>query len=289
MIYNELKQHGTADFPIELYHIDKFHTRYEMASHWHSAIELIRVISGVLNLKLNNREFSAYAGDIVFVNSETVHGAVPDECVYESLVFHVDALSISDMGCKFFIDNILNHEYIVNEYHPYKNDDFYKAVSDIFSAMENKSAGYKFTVIGNIYRLFGVIIDEHLYSESSSSSSISSDRNVPKLKSVLSFIRENYDMQISLDDMAMAAAMSPKYFCYFFRAMTRKTPVEYLNSYRIEKASRKLLNTDISVTDIAYSCGFNDLSYFIKTFKSIKGTTPSKFRKNPSETQKEPQ
>jgi len=61
--------------------------------------------------------------------------------------------------------------------------------------------------------------------------------------------------------------------------MTTKTPVEYLNSYRIEKASRKLLNTDMSVTSVAFSCGFNDLSYFIKTFKAIKGITPAKYRK----------
>ena len=60
---------------------------------------------------------------------------------------------------------------------------------------------------------------------------------------------------------------------------TGKTPVEYLNGYRIEKASQLLLNSDQSVTEIAFSCGFNDLSYFIKTFKSQKGISPAKFRK----------
>ena len=80
--------------------------------------------------------------------------------------------------------------------------------------------------------------------------------------------------------MAEAAEMSPKYFCYFFKEMTAKTPVEYLNGYRIEKATKMLLNTNDSVTDVAYSCGFNDLSYFIKTFKQIKGITPAKFRKS---------
>ena len=61
--------------------------------------------------------------------------------------------------------------------------------------------------------------------------------------------------------------------------MTTKTPIEYLTLYRIEKASGKLLKSDLSVTSIAFSSGFNDLSYFIKTFKQIKGITPSKFRK----------
>ena len=67
--------------------------------------------------------------------------------------------------------------------------------------------------------------------------------------------------------------------CKFFKNMTRKTPVDYLVAYRVEKASRKLLSTDMSVTDIAFAAGFNDLSYFIKTFKKLKGKTPADFRK----------
>ena len=65
--------------------------------------------------------------------------------------------------------------------------------------------------------------------------------------------------------------------------MTRKSPVEYLNLYRIERASRKLLNSDMSVTDVAFACGFNDLSYFIKTFKAVKGFLGLPFFKKNSE------
>jgi AraC-like DNA-binding protein len=61
--------------------------------------------------------------------------------------------------------------------------------------------------------------------------------------------------------------------------MTQKSPMAYLNNYRIERAAGKLMSTDLTVTDIAYGCGFNDLSYFIKTFKLIKGISPNKFRK----------
>ncbi len=279
MSYNELKQHGTEDFPIELYHIDKSHTRYEMSSHWHSEIEIIRIIEGTLNIRLNNNSYIAKKNDIIFVNSETVHGAVPQDCIYECLDFHLDFIPVSDNGSKYFIDSLLNHEYIIKEYIPYDDTPFHKAVNIAFDAMKNKSSGYKFKVIGALYNLFGTIIDEHLYYPASGVS-LSADKNVPKLKNVLSYIRSNYDMPITLNDMADAAGMSPKYFCYFFRGMTRKTPIEYLNTYRIEKASKKLLNSDMSVTDIAYSCGFNDLSYFIKTFKYIKGITPAKFRKN---------
>lgn len=278
MSYNELKQHGTEDFPIELYHIDSSHTRYEMSSHWHNEIEIIRVLDGTLNVRLNNSSYTVKKNEIIFANSETVHQASPDNCIYECLDFHLDFIPVSNNGSKYFMDSLKNHEYTITEYHNDTSSTFSIAVNQLFDAMANQSSGYKFKVIGALYNLFGTIIDLHLY-QPTDSAMIGSDKNVPKLKNVLYFIRTNYDSPISLVDMADAAGMSPKYFCYFFKDMTTKTPVEYLNTYRIEKASRKLLNSDMSVTDIAFSCGFNDLSYFIKTFKSIKGITPARFRK----------
>ena len=276
--YNEIKQRGTLEFPIELYHIDKNHPKYEMASHWHSEIELIRILEGTLNVKLYNREYIAQKGDFFVVNSETVHGAYPvDDCVYECIVLHMEMLSVQDSGCRYFIDSVLNQEISITEYNPKSDNPLNKAINNVFELMNSPSSGYKFKVIGALYELFGIIVDCHHYS--SSGAVIPKDKNIPKLKSVLTFIRGNYSKQISLNDMANCVGMSPKYFCSFFRNMTRKSPVEYLTSYRIERASRKLMNSDSSITDIAYECGFNDLSYFIKTFKSLKGVTPSKFRR----------
>ena len=278
MIYNEQKQRGTMDFPIELYHVDKTHPKYEMAHHWHSEIEIIRILSGELNIRLNNKEYLAKKGDIIFVNPETVHGAIPTDCTYECIVCYIDFLCKTDSSCKFFIESLLNHEYRLQEHTPFGNSEFHSSANTLFDTLNHKSSGYKFKVIGALYALLGVMIDEHMYT-SADGNSIDADKYILKLKKVLSFIRNNYDKTLSLDDMANAAGMSSKYFCYYFKKLTKKSPVEYLNSYRIECASRMLLNSDKSVTEIAYSCGFNDLSYFIKTFKNIKGVTPAKSRK----------
>ena len=276
MSYNELKQHGTEDFPIELYHIDSSDSRYEMSAHWHNELEIIRVLEGVLNVRLNNNFYSVKKGEVIFVNPETVHQASPEKCVYECLDFHLDFIPALNNGSVYFIDSLKNHEYIIDEYH--QNSPLSFAVNILFDAMKEKSSGYKFKVIGALYNLFGEIIDLHLY-HPTDTALLASDKSVPKLRAVLSYIRSNYDVSITLEDMAEAAGMSPKYFCYFFKEMTMKTPVEYLTLYRIERASGKLIKSDLSVTDIAFSCGFNDLSYFIKTFKQIKGITPAKFRK----------
>ena len=93
-------------------------------------------------------------------------------------------------------------------------------------------------------------------------------------------MRQNYDKPISLEMVSATVNRSDAYVSYFFKNMTGKTPIEYLNEYRVEKACHKLRTTDASVTDIAFSCGFSDLSYFIKVFKNKVGVSPGKYRKN---------
>lgn len=289
MSYRELRQHGTEEFPIEIYRIDKDHTRFEMTSHWHTHVEIIRVVCGELNIKLYNNEYVASKGDVLFVNSETVHGASPSQdCVYECVVLHTEMLSVKENSCNFFIEGLINGEFLLHEYHNALESPIVAQVNVLFDSMKKMadtsaegrfaSTAVKFSVLSALYSLFAAIIDLKLYS-SASVSELPEDKNLAKLKSVLSFIRSNYDKQITLSDMAEVASMSPKYFCHFFKSMTRKTPVDYLVAYRVEKASRKLLSTDMSVTDVAFATGFNDLSYFIKTFKKLKGETPAAFRK----------
>ncbi|MBR2472304.1 MAG: helix-turn-helix transcriptional regulator, partial [Clostridia bacterium] len=181
-------------------------------------------------------------------------------------------------GCRFFIENLLSQEYRIKEYSPAGDNKFNNAINFIFDSLRDKPPGYKFSVIGAMYSLFGVVLDEGIYSARAGHSP-ADEKSVVKLKNVLTYMRENYDKQLSLEDMAKSAGMSPKYFCLFFRNMTGKTPLEYLNGYRVEKASKELIKTYKTVTEIAYACGFNDLSYFIKTFKKHKGVTPAKFRK----------
>ena len=279
MSYNELLQRGTMDFPIEIYEIDEHHPRYEMVSHWHTELEMIHILNGEMNVRLNNSTYTAKQNDILFVNPEIIHAATPDDCKYECIVFDISYLSAAFEGSRYFFEGLLNNEYFINEYIPFDDSEVHTLVRNVFNLMKNKSSGYKFKVIGEMYKMFGEIIDSHLYSNITGVTELGADKNMHKLKNVLVFMRDNYDKPISLSDMADAADMSSKYFCYFFKEMTRKSPVEYLNTYRVEKAARKLITSDISVTDVAFTCGFNDLSYFIKTFKAYKGVTPAKFRR----------
>ena len=115
MIYNELKQHGTEDFPFELYRVNHQHPKYAMAYHWHTNLELIRVLDGELFLRLDNRNYTLQAGDIAFINSETVHSATPKNCFYECIVFNLQFLKTQNRTCDSFIDSILSHSGFLTE------------------------------------------------------------------------------------------------------------------------------------------------------------------------------
>ena len=278
MSYNETKQHGTADFPFELYEIDHTHPKYEMAMHWHYNVEIIRVKKGELLITLDNKKILAKKGDIVFANSETLHGAIPSDCEYDCVVFNLAFLKTGNVACDSFLDSLLNHNAVVLEKITSlagKTD-----INKLFSALKTRENGFQFIVFGAVNELIGSLKENIDYSYKIDGLTQKDEKNVAKLKRILSFIRDNFDKELTLDDMANASGLSTKYFCSFFKNMTGKTPFGYLNDYRIERASRKLLGSDLPITQIAFSCGFNDLSYFIKTFKKIKGCSPKLYRKN---------
>ena len=68
------------------------------------------------------------------------------------------------------------------------------------------------------------------------------------------------------------------HFCRFFKAATGKTALEYINEYRVDRAQVLLEKTSMSLSEIAESVGFDDLNYFCRLYKRIKGTSPGKHR-----------
>lgn len=93
------------------------------------------------------------------------------------------------------------------------------------------------------------------------------------------FIRENSDERISLDQVASVANMSASHFCRVFKKATDMNFSEYVARVRIEKAKNMLLETNYTMTHIAFDTGFNSVTDFNRTFKKITGDTPSGFRK----------
>lgn len=123
-----------------------------------------------------------------------------------------------------------------------------------------------------------------------SDASFNSNQNEPmnyhsrRIEKTLEYMNKNFDKQISLSDVAKLANMSDVSFSRFFKQRTGNTFVENQTQIRLGHASRMLIDTTQSVAEIAYHCGFNNISNFNRIFKKKKGCTPKEFRESFSGT-----
>lgn len=276
--YKENKQHGTFDFPIEFYPVSYNHPRYSMPYHWHTECEIIRILKGEFILFVDKEKIIAKKNDIIFIHGGIFHGGLPNNCIYECIVFDMNLLLKGNNACTKQIYDIVHHNKMIVPKFPSNINDLNNCCNLLFKSMRLKNIGYEFIVQGSLYYLIGTILEHKLYVNQDRYTKKTKERFL-QLKSVMNLIENEYQSPLTLEDLSKASGMSPKYFCKFFYEMINKTPIEYLNYYRIEIACEKLIATELSVTEIALNCGFNDVSYFIKTFKKYKGTTPKKYLK----------
>jgi YesN/AraC family two-component response regulator len=103
-------------------------------------------------------------------------------------------------------------------------------------------------------------------------------RHASALRKAERFIWENYTRKISLKEIADASGLSAPYFSSVFKEEMGENLSNYLNRLRVEKAATMLIESDLSLTDIAGACGFEDQSWFSKIFKNYTGVSPGKFR-----------
>ena len=277
--YHESMQRGTLDFPLEFYHITENHPQYQMPIHWHVEFEFIRVLEGTLFLTIDEIEMELPNHSVVFVPSGALHSAIPmNGCIYDCIVMDANMLMTKSDSISKFIRKIMSHEIEIQTFYGADHQDICKIVWTLFDAIAAKPTGFHLIVLGTLYHFFGEVISQNLIPEVQLHTSRDLKR-IMQLKRALEFMEASYASTITLQEIADSVQMTPKYFCKFFREMTRSSPIEYLNSYRIERACYLLLTTNQSITEVAYNTGFNDLSYFIKLFKRYKGITPKQYIK----------
>jgi len=110
-------------------------------------------------------------------------------------------------------------------------------------------------------------------------SPVLSNENVNRINAVHCWVQQNLANKISLVAAASQIQMSAKAFSYFFKKNTGKSYVQYVKELRIGLASQQLLQTDLSVVEICYACGYNNLSNFNRQFLDVKKSTPTTYRK----------
>jgi AraC-like DNA-binding protein len=102
--------------------------------------------------------------------------------------------------------------------------------------------------------------------------------NSDKIKKVYEHIQENYNHKITLSEISELINVSPVSFNRFIKKRTGKTFVDYTNDTRISYATRWLIETELSISEISFKCGFNNIANFNRVFKKSKNSTPSEYR-----------
>lgn len=275
-VFHEQRLRGSFDFPVEFHYVDERHPNYQMPFHWHTEYEFVLVLEGSFKLSLDGKETPLQKGDVALIQGGTVHGGQPSECIYECMVLDLQQM-LEFKNTSSSLNALLSENHLLIS--RYSNGSAVSLLADrMFEAMEKEYDGYEFTVKGLLFQILGELIKGKCYSDKSDINTVYAKRT-RQLKNSLRLIRSNYQRPISLEELAAQADMSPKYFCRFFKEMVNRTPIDYLNYYRTERACEMLISGESNITEIALDCGFNDLSYFIKTFKKYKGLSPKQYQK----------
>ena len=260
--------HKTEGFPMAYYSVDENHPRYFMMHHWHPETELLVLRKGRLTLTLDGRSIDLSEGQFALIPSGEIHSGTPERAWYECVVF--DGRGLTDIlqgSTKKNVNRILSTPFAG----PLK-----KELSDLTQALSGRNTGYQTAALA---ALFSLLTDLVKTAPEAVLPQRRKSRLIPFENAVL-YLREHYGDPVTLKNLADAAGLSEKYFGEYFKNITGIPPVRYLNEYRAERAAEQLKRTEKSVTEIALECGFNDLSYFIKTFRKHYGIAPGNYRKN---------
>jgi two-component system response regulator YesN len=108
--------------------------------------------------------------------------------------------------------------------------------------------------------------------------SLQDARKVTQIRPAINYIDANYNKPITLADVARASHLSVSRLAHIFKEQMGITIIDYLTNVRIERAKQLLLATDQNCTEVCFEIGYNNQSYFTRTFKGLVGMTPRQFR-----------
>lgn len=272
----ENKQRGSRDLPIQLYRLDSNHPEYIMQLHWHREFEIIRVISGSFTLFVNNTPYTLIAGDIAFVNCKALHRGEPENCRYDCIVVDLNLLNRKgNATISSYVEPIINGELCVNALLPFDGSALYAAVNGLFNILTEKRNSFELAVMGSLYAIFGMLYDSGFVTEYKTSKRGAGQ--TAAISKLVEWIDENYTEQITLPTLAQRVGMTPNYLCRIFKEYTGNTPIEYVNLVRVEGVCNDIAHGQRNITTAAINNGYNDLSYFCKVFKKIKGTSAKSY------------
>ncbi|MBK7709756.1 MAG: helix-turn-helix domain-containing protein [Bacteroidales bacterium] len=156
-----------------------------------------------------------------------------------------------------------------------------KTRDDVAFLMRRIDTSYGFTRITLLMTILEMIAfnGEYQYLATPVVQNTVNERDNERLDKVYKYVLDNCQQDINLCKAASIANLSKPAFCRYFRKRANKTFVRFLNEVRVGQACRMLVNENKSIAEICYTCGYNNISYFIRQFRAVTGFTPLGYRK----------
>ena len=279
----ELKQHGNEQFPF-LVSYQKL-SEYESGSfmwHWHPEIEITYVQKGTMCYKVNHMVYHLKEGDIVFNNSGALHSGTMEnqkDCAYIPVTFDsrlIYGFFQSTVNSKY-VDPVIQDSMLpaicIDHSEPWHKP-FREYLLRIIDLDEKKPDFYELDITICLQSMWRLLLEHITYEpQASRENSLEYDR----IKKILSYIEENYQNKITLNDIAGHIHLCESECTRLFKRHMNTTLFAFLQEYRIER-SLEFLQDDQPVSAVADKAGFSDPNYYSKVFAKIKGCSPREYR-----------
>ncbi len=249
-----------------------------------SKMELVEVTSGNVRIQIGTEYIDASEGDFLFIPKGLVYRADSSDG-YASVRGIIFDNSIIESNMTNYENEILYMFYVQSENkikifpksHPVHSS-ILRCMSDSYEEYLAKDVCYKLPIRANIYLAMTALLRYYCSTKNESERIIY--HNVLRLRPVINYIAEHYSEKIYIDKLAEIIMVSADYFTKMFKDSIGKTPIDYINGIRINRAMQMLIESDKSVSEISDEIGFCNANYFNKIFKQYMGLTPLGYRKN---------
>ena len=276
--------HGTLLRPFAQYRTDIGEVLPFYPIHWHKEMEIIRVQDGVGSFCINGEIYNASKGDIIFIGPYANHSIqrfANASMTIDAILFNVEMLiaSIPDICSLLYLTPLLKGEHTApvilrpsNKLYP----SFDQSLTTIMYSLPAEERGYELSIKANLFWLLYHLYKNNLIRTDKSGSENKSHQTI---KAALDYIRKNFAKDFSIADLAVECGYSETYLMKLFKKYTGITCIDYINNYRMNKAGEMLISGNEQIIDVAFSCGYSNISYFNKLFKEAYEMTPKEFRR----------
>jgi AraC family transcriptional regulator, L-rhamnose operon transcriptional activator RhaR len=258
--------------------------------HKHDFIEISYVISGEGTHIVGDHAFTTVKGDLFIINFDVPHGFFPkagserDPIVYNCIFMPkfldtslFSSIHFQDITSSFLFKSLFPEDFQPNPDLQLRGAEF-NEIGELFNKMLTE---YKLMKKGypDMIRAYLIeLIVKIFRCMDSSPARQPSLKNKEMIEKAIEYMKNNFNSEIKLEDLAMKSFISRNYFSRLFREVTGRSFSDYIQSLRIDEACSMLKNTDLKVIDIASRVGFHDTKFFYEVFKKITGKTPGDYR-----------